>query len=310
VEPPERATAGFGALLSLSFARAVREQLRGRQALLFDCTLVVVFSVFVSTVFLQLDLLTPGPPTEAYNGCQPAIKSACAKALTGVGDGILPRAVMVAMSMSLAAGAISIRTFGTERVVYWREAASLSQPMHSIAHFIGKDLAAVPAVLVLPFLYTFCFVLITQPRATFGCYYLLFVALYYTASSFGYLVSVVLPPALAQLGAVVCIFSSTLFAGGGPTLPQLRAMTPPLNLLPSASFIRYGLEALYVVEVAEWNDVAWKIEGSSLASYVADTYGYELGVYGFNVGMVFVYGVAMRIVSLALLVACDKNKKL
>lgn len=87
-------------------------------------------------------------------------------------------------------------------------------------------------------------------------------------------------------------------------------MTPPMNLLPKISFIRYGLEALYVVEVAEWNDVAWKIEGISLASYVQETYGYELGAFGERVVVVLLYGVLMRLVSLVLLIACDKNKKL
>ena len=119
-----------------------------------------------------------------------------------------------------------------------------------------------------------------------------------------------LPPALAQLGAVVGVFSSALFAGGNPTLLQLYAMAPPLNLLPHISFIRYALEALYVAEVAEWDDVAWKIQGLSLASYVRDTYGYELGVAVERVTLVLLYGAIMRVVSLGLLVVCDKNKKL
>ena len=49
---------------------------------------------------------------------------------------------------------------------------------------------------------------------------------------------------------------------------------------------------------------------SELESYVRDTYGYTLGVAAENITFVLVYGVAMRVISLGLLIFCDKNKKL
>lgn len=60
---------------------------------------------------------------------------------------------MTCMAIGLAACASSIKTFGREHVVYWREAAALPQPKHTAAYFIGKDLAQLPQIIFGPFLY-------------------------------------------------------------------------------------------------------------------------------------------------------------
>lgn len=57
--------------------------------------------------------------------------------------------------------------FGSERIVYWREASALPQPLHTLAYFVGKDIAWLPQVLVGPALFTIAYTSLTFPRDTF-----------------------------------------------------------------------------------------------------------------------------------------------
>lgn len=48
--------------------------------------------------------------------------------------------------MGLTGVASFLPVFGPERIVYWREASGLPQPRHTVAYFLGKDLAMLPQV--------------------------------------------------------------------------------------------------------------------------------------------------------------------
>ena len=107
---------------------------------------------------------------QVFTGCSPSVAEHCQLALSVVGDQILNRGVMtviavgltsthcfllgyqrfVASDINLWPGVASmVRVFGSERVVYWREASGLSQPSHTFAYFIGKDVSMLPQVLSL-----------------------------------------------------------------------------------------------------------------------------------------------------------------
>lgn len=93
-----------------------------------------------------------------------------------------------------------------------------------------------------------------------------FLGCYYCGSATGYLVSVISPPSLSQVLGVTVIFANSMFAGAricsrvscsycgsgcpaageSPTLKTMQSKVPPLCYLPSLSFMRFSLEALYV----------------------------------------------------------------
>lgn len=184
-------------------------------------------------------------------------------------DSITQRGSMICIALSLTGVASTIRVFGNERVVYWREAQALPQPKHTLAYFLGKDLSMVPSMLLAPLFFGVIFLSVTTPRGSFAMYYAVFLSLQWTATAMGYLVSIVSPAAMAQLVGVVFTFSCAMFAGGMPTLKvrpclckrsgdcvpqrsyalprlwqQLYAKIPPLCWLPYISSNRYALEAL------------------------------------------------------------------
>ena len=125
---------------------------------------------------------------------------------------------------------------------YWREASGLSQPWHTIGYFIGKDLSMLPHMFLAPLIFNIVYLSVTTPRGSFATYYWVMLGLCtsllavvsvrrlgdvcecgdgaadYTATAFGYIVSIAAPPSLAQLMGVVAVFGCAMFAGGMPTL--------------------------------------------------------------------------------------------
>jgi hypothetical protein len=83
-----------------------------------------------------------------------------------------------------------------------------------------------PQMLAGPLIFGLSFWALTTPRAAFGVYYLTFLALYWVASAYGYLVSALVPPNLAQLTGVVAVFTHQARAASpgspGPSLPSSR----------------------------------------------------------------------------------------
>lgn len=288
----------------------------------------------------------PPEPIEAFSGCAPQVATGCQICLAESKDTVLNRAVMTAIGLSLTGVAsflcvgprahrsrciacrqlralppaetcvrLSPRTpwpcspvFGSERIVFFREASELPQPLHTLAYFTGKDLSMIPQLLIGPFVFCTAYQALTAPRATFGEYYAVFFACYWCASAFAYLVTVLSPAALAQLLGVVVIFSNAQFGGGAPTLKQLQAKFIPLCYLPSLSYIRYALEALYVMEVSPYEQIV-ALQGLDLSSIVSSTFGFDLASFGKNLGIVLAIGVIVRLLALVAMIAKDRHKK-
>jgi len=136
-----------------------------------------------------------------------------------------------------------------------------------------------------------------------------FLGVYWCASAFGYLVSVLSPPSMSQLLGVVTIFSNAMFAGGQPTLRVMRQKFIPLSIMPFLSFMRYALEALYVMEVRNYSAVV-ALQGLSLASIVEANFGYDLDAFPRNVAVIFACGLIVRGLALSCMLILHRDKKL
>lgn len=107
-----------------------------------------------------------------------------------------------------------------------------------------------PQLLLGPAVFTVAYEALTTPRMNFSLYYVSFLGVYLCASGVGYIVAAVAPPSLAQLMAVVAVFSHAMFSGGQPTLRDMQQKFIPLRWLPSVSFMRYSLGASCVMRRA------------------------------------------------------------
>jgi hypothetical protein len=95
---------------------------------------------------------------------------------------------------------------------------------------------------------------------------------------------------LAQIAGVVLVLVSQLIAGARPTLPQMQTMPFPLPYIPYISYIRYGQEALYLMEVKWYKDIYNIESGMKL-------FGYQLSDMLWCVLMVPVFGILIRVLA-------------
>jgi len=304
-----RQTAGLPALVFQSFKRSMWQHARSKVAVAVDLGLVFVASVTLAAVYWGEALYKPPEPSEVFATCPAKVGKECQLCLSVVSDQILSRGSMTCIAMSLCAVASMIRVFGSERVEYWREASGLSQPWHTIGYFIGKDLSMLPHMFLAPLIFNIVYLSVTTPRGSFATYYWVMLGLYYTATAFGYIVSIAAPPSLAQLMGVVAVFGCAMFAGGMPTLKILYTKFIPLCWLPWVSYVRYALEALYVGEVINYEDIV-ELQGVNLAKHLRDTFGYDLYAYSRDVAALFGFGVFLRLVAMVLMIVLDRKKKM
>jgi ABC-type multidrug transport system ATPase subunit len=309
-DPPlDRKSVTFGELVMLFVQRSLSQQLRAPIIFILNNVLLCVAALFLAAVYFGSQPYAIPQPLQAFTGCPSAVREPCQTCLAAVQDQLLNRAIMTIIAISLVGVATFIHVFLSERVVYWREAASLPQPVHTLAYAIGKDIAMLPQLVFGPLVFCLAYNLLATPRASFGEYYVLFVGVYWTASAYAYLTSVLAPPSLAQLLGIVAIFCTAQFAGAQPTLTDMRTKFIPLNYLPDISYMRYALEQQYVMEVKHYADVVL-VQGLELANMVRSNFGFDLSSQWKDAGIVFAFGFALRIFAVIAMVLIDRDKKI
>ncbi|RYY34218.1 hypothetical protein EON62_03490, partial [archaeon] len=306
--PPAHEPVSFFRLVWLYFTRALSQQLRHPGILALNNGLVFLSALFLAAVYFGAPSYAAPEPVEAFTGCPDAIAKPCQICLAAVQDSVLNRGVMTIISLSLTGVASFLPVFGAERVVYWREASALPQPRHTLAYFLGKDLSNIPQLFIGPLIFNMAYEALTVPRGSFGEYYAVFLGVYFVASAFAHVTAVLSPPSLAQLMGVTVIFSNAMFAGGQPTLKQMYDKFIPLRFMPYISYMRYALEAVYVMEVSNYEAVV-SLQGIDLAQLVDNSFGYQLSSYHRNVAILFAFGVGLRIVAVVLMMLKDRDRK-
>jgi hypothetical protein len=109
---------------------------------------VAIAALFLAAVYWGSVGYAVPQPEQAFTGCPAPIAEPCQNCLAAAQDQVLNRSVMTIISLSLVGVATFLQVFAAERVVYWREAASLPQPRQTIAYALGKDIAMLPQLIV------------------------------------------------------------------------------------------------------------------------------------------------------------------
>lgn len=305
--PPPHDPVGFWRLTWLIFMRSVTQQMRHPLSIAINNALPAVTALFLAALYWGTVSYSAPQPIEAFTGCPAQVASGCQVCLAAAGDNILNRGVMTVIGLSLTGVATFLTVFLPQRIVYWREASTGSR-WFSLAYFVGNDLAWLFQLLLGPLVFTVAYEALTTPRMSFAHYYVAFLGVYFCASGIGHITAIAAPPSLAQLVGVVATFSFAMFSGGQPTLREMQGKWIPLRWAPSISFLRYALEALYVGEVQEYA-AAVQTQGVDLAQLVDSNFGYDINAYSKDIAIVFAYGVALRLVAIAVLHVMHSNKK-
>ena len=156
---------------------------------------------------------SPPRPVQSFVGCAPPVAKSAQLLVVGSEDLTYLRGSQMILIMGMCSVMSHIRVFGEEKVVYWREASGLPQPIHTVAYFLGKDLLALPLSFLGPLMFNILFSSLAAPRASFASFYWPLMAVYYFSASIGYLVSILVPLSLSQLVGVVIVFANFVFVG-------------------------------------------------------------------------------------------------
>ena len=289
--------------------RSLSQQGRNPFAIGLYNGLTVIAGFVFAVLFYNADSFGSPVPKGALVGCVDEAASFCQKLTASQGDQLPTHSFLAAISISLVGMATYLTVFSAERIVYWREASALPQPLHTVAYFVGKDLAMIPQMLLGPLVFALSFFALTTPRAEFGLYYVAFLALYWVASSYGYIVSALIAPNLAQLAGVVAVFATAMMSGGVPSLKDMRAKGFPLGTLTNVMFPRYGVEALYVIEAQQYAP-AVALTGLNMTTLAMDEYGWDLNAYATDIGVLVAMGFILRGVALVALIVMNRDKKM
>ena len=321
VSVTERRQAGGCGLIWRFVKRSLTQQTRHGLDAVIDNGLLFFAALFMSYININIPWLSlpPALPPQCY--IDPSTNytdlNACGEysqggrlAIFGAQNFILVRGQMTCMAVGLCTCASAIKVFGRERIVYFREAAGLEQPSHSIAYFIGKDLSVMPQMLLGPLLYCSIFVAMSAALGTFWGLYMVLLGTTFVSYSIGYVVSIVAPTSLAQLVGVVVVFCMSAFDGASPTIPNLRKSPAPLNWgFEHLSYLTPALKAFYDNESKPWINIA-KSANIDMIQFAEDSFGYYAGEYGICVCILFGWGIFFRLIGLLILTCKDGNKKL
>jgi ABC-type multidrug transport system ATPase subunit len=254
----ERITPTFYTSLKLMLRRGIIQYLRDAQHILFDVALLIAFGAFSAMVF-------------GANWKMSDFPMIC---------------LLACLAMGLLGTNASLRVFGTERLIFWREASvGISIP----AYFFSKTFLDLTQTVAHSFVFLLTFYNIIVPELTFVNMYSVFLAIYWYSSGLGILISLVVDPQSATLvGVIVPIVMGGFFSG---LAPQLSSMGPVLTALAKLSFSRWGIEALCA---AESENITPILVGQMYYQ------GYEQGfdnVFYRNLIYIFVLGLAFRIMA-------------
>ncbi|KAK3286233.1 hypothetical protein CYMTET_6201 [Cymbomonas tetramitiformis] len=217
-------------------------------------------------------------------------------------------------ALGLTIGMSSLRVFGAERVVFWREAApGAGMNLNRKAYFVAKNFAELPRLLALCAMLASFFFPMSSPRCPLSIHLLIILSGAYYVSGWAYLISIQLDEKGAQLGMVVVVLVFSMFSGVTPSLQEIDDNKGIGPMLAWLSYARWCIESLYINETERMDD-AWRMPPtflkSSRDSVLAGLFAssYTETVTELNVLVNFIFGTIVRVLAYYSLFLCNRNK--
>jgi hypothetical protein len=214
--------------------------------------------------------------------------------------------LLCTLAMGLLAANSSLRVFGADRLVFFREAAS-GINVHS--YYWSKFLVSLFDCCVNPFVFLAVFYNIIVPEASFGAVYAVFVFLYFNGAGFAFLFSSIFEPQTALIVSVIVpLLMGGLFSG---IFPQLKTFSGFVRVLSHFSFTRWSAEAFLILESFFLKAYPWTMHFPVDLMYFSQGYIFSFPQLLLDFLMLFVLGVLLRILTaVALTVKTSTNPRL
>ncbi|WMV25437.1 hypothetical protein MTR67_018822 [Solanum verrucosum] len=212
------------------------------------------------------------------------VAGACLGSLTKVRDESFgaPGYTHTIIAVSLLCKIAALRTFGLDKLQYWRESAS---GISSIAHFVAKDTIDHFNTVIKPAVYLSMFYFFCNPRSSFADNYVVLLCLVYCVTGMGYTFAIFLAPGPSQLCSVLVPVVLTLVASrtdGGKFLKILADLCYP----------KWALEAFVIANAERYYGVWLITRCGALMSW-----GYSLHDWSLCLCILLLIGLGSRIIA-------------
>eukprot|EP01083_Nonionella_stella_P031882 87225_1 len=153
------------------------------------------------------------------------------------------------LSSSIVGCIVSLRIFGTDRIMYYRFA---SCGINRFAYYSGGLIATAPWNITQPLFFLLLYWPMAKPRGDLMTYALLLVLTMFCVQGLGQLISVLVEPNKAILFAVVLVIITNFFNGFEPTL---NSMTGFPQIASNVAYSRWIQEAFWMKEINSFTEI-------------------------------------------------------
>ncbi|KAJ3308200.1 hypothetical protein HDV04_001620 [Boothiomyces sp. JEL0838] len=223
--------------------RAYHQTYRTLNATLVDLALNFSAGLFISVAIQKFTFLGANPqglcyyaPLNAYYDCQRTV------------DHIREAGMFISLGSLFAGISVAGNTFGYEKVVYWRDAAS---GMSTIPYYIAKVIVDVPRVIIGAIMFSVALVMFFPYQQSFASVLSVVIALYFYAFVLGYALSTAVPYSkLAVYGTGVALLWALVLSGVVPDLWDVKTSYPSsIQWIWDISAPRWAIEAFWIKEI-------------------------------------------------------------
>ncbi|GLT54835.1 hypothetical protein SLA2020_279990 [Shorea laevis] len=196
------------------------------------------------------------------------------------------------IAVSLLCKIAALRSFGLDKLHYWRESAS---GMSSLAYFLSKDTIDHFNTIIKPLVYLSMFYFFNNPRSSVTDNYIILVCLVYCVTGIAYALAIFLEPGPAQLWSVLLPVVLTLIA-------THNSNNKIVDVLANLCYTKWALEAFVIANAKRYSGV-WLVTrcGSLMKS------GYDLNHWYGCLACLILTGILSRGVAFFCMVTFQKK---
>ena len=155
------------------------------------------------------------------------------------------QSVFSCLCIGVCATVASLRLFGQDRLIYWRESlVGVSQA----SYWCSLVLVEVHRAFIYPLVFVASYLPLAKPQASFLTIYGIFVAAYFAMAGFGLFLSVVCRPVPAlMIGTMLPLVIGGFLSGVNPPVNEMSTV---MALFANISFTKWAVEPLGMAEAA------------------------------------------------------------
>lgn len=212
---------------------------------------------------------------------------------------LLPSVGMyVALAVGLAGSPAGVKTFGEEKVVFYREAAS---GHNKLAYYVAKSFSQVYRFTLGALHFTAVFHVLASPATDFETMFGMAWCQYFAVYGLAALTSMLVAREnSALLGTIVALIAGCL-CGFGPSLVQARSWG--VGWVMDMSHARWANEAFFHSETLAYRQI-YMVEEVS-----APLFGYTLDRFAVDITLMLLIGVVHRVLAFLLLIGLNRDKQ-